>query len=171
MWAECLSVCVFMCMCAYLPVQTCVCVSVSFIWGLWSRRLPQPGVTFSHEGVTYDTSSGLGQTLPDPSSNTPAWSLPSPVFPFCTPTAATLPPPLPFSPRWTFSLHPTLLSAPCLPAPATAGLNLQLIGTFALFGCGWVTREQGQLLWPEKVVSQTEMWHKQSAHFRFYCAL
>lgn len=26
---ECLSVCVFVCTCAYLPVQTCVCVFVS----------------------------------------------------------------------------------------------------------------------------------------------
>ncbi|KAK5872890.1 hypothetical protein PBY51_013548 [Eleginops maclovinus] len=57
------------------------------------------------------------------------------VFPFCTPTT-TFPPPHPFSLRWTFSRHPTLLSAPRLPAPATAGLNLQLIDTFALFGCG-----------------------------------
>lgn len=31
-----------------------------------------PGVTLSHEGVAYDTSSGSGQTSPDPSSNTQA---------------------------------------------------------------------------------------------------
>lgn len=130
--------CVFACMCVYLPMHTCVCVFISVSWGLWSKRLPQPGVTFSHECIAYDTSSGLGQTSPDPSSNTSGWSPSIPCIPFLHShhrrhhhlTAA-----LSFSLNWTFSRHPTLHFAPCLPAPATAGLNLQLIGTLACFGC------------------------------------
>lgn len=51
-----------------------------------------PGITFLHEGVAYDTSSGLGQTSPDPTFNTPAWSPQSPLVPFC---ALTTTPPLP----------------------------------------------------------------------------
>lgn len=41
-----------------------------------------PGITFLHEGVAYDTSSGLGQTSPDPTFNTPPWSPQSPPSPF-----------------------------------------------------------------------------------------
>lgn len=46
-----------------------------------------PGITFLHEGVAYDTSSGLDQTSPDPTFNTPAWSPQSPLVPFCALTA------------------------------------------------------------------------------------
>lgn len=75
---------VFMCVCACVrvPVSVWTCVSVSFSAGLWSRRLARPGVTFSHEAAACDTSSGLGQTSPDPSSNTPGWSPSVPRVPF-----------------------------------------------------------------------------------------
>ena len=166
------SLCV--CMCAWFSIRTCVCVSVSFSWGLWSRRLPQPGVTFSREGVAYDTSSGLGQTSPDPSSNTLAWSLPSPVFPFCVPTAtatttapapasapATFLPPLPFSLHWTFSrptppyslLH---VSWPQQQLGSTCSWSALLLCLAVAGCCSWVTGDRRQLRWLKTVVTQAK---------------
>lgn len=162
---ECLSVWVCVRMWEYLSMWTCVCVSVSFSWGLWSRRLPQPGVTFSHEGVAYDTSSGLGQTSPDPSSNTPAWSLPSPVFPFCTPTAAaTLPPPLPFSVHWTFSRHPTLLSCSTSPSPSNSWAQLAADRHFC-FVWLWLDAVAGWQGTEASFSDQRNLWQKHSAVF------
>lgn len=151
-------------------VNLCVCLSVDLCIRQRFLRLvvlaaAQPRVTFSHEGVAYDTSSGFGQTSSDPSSDTPAWFLPSPVFPFCSPTA-TLLPPLPFSQHWTFSHHPNLISSPWHPVPATAGLNLQVIGTFALFEWAWMLQLGGK--GPEKTVCQTEIWRMKNACFQSY---
>lgn len=167
--------------CVYVRVCTCmwtrVCVSVSVSWGLWSKRLPQPWVTFSHECVAYDTSSGLGQTSPDPSSNTPGWSPPSPVFPFYTPTAtATLPPPFPSpctghlvaTPPYTL-LH---VSQPQQQLGSTCSWSAVLLCLAVAWCCSWVTQDQSQLLWIAKVMSQTEMWHKYtSADFQNYASI
>lgn len=112
-----------------------------------------PGITFLHEGVAYDTSSGLGQTSPDPTFNTPAWSPQSPLVPFCALT--TTPPP----PSAGHSQHPTPFSPPCLSAPATAGLSLQLIGTFDLFGSASMLHRGVRVPWlssPTK--DRTYMW-------------
>lgn len=76
-----------------------------------------PGITFLHEGVAYDTSSGLGQTSPDPTFNTPPWSPQSPLVPFC---ALTTSPPLL---RWTQSRpHPVLSSVSLRPSNSWAQL-------------------------------------------------
>lgn len=104
--------------------RTCVCVP-SFLPA--AHCVPGgrcPGITFLHEGVAYDTSSGLGQTSPDPTFNTPPWSPQSPLVPF---SALTTSPPLL---RWTQSRPHHVFSY----APATAGFSLQRIGTFDLFG-------------------------------------
>lgn len=112
-----------------------------------------PGVTFLHEGVAYDTSSGLGQTSPNSTSNTPAWSLPSPVVPFCIPT------PTPTTTTPSF-LPPLNIVAVPPQSPLHVSLPEQQLGStcswlallfrLALPGCcSWVTGYCSQLLWPE----------------------